>query len=98
MESGFHWATIARNRNVSERTLWRRRHELDFTSQTFTDIDNNSLDKIVREILHVTPRIGFRLVQGALRQQGIEVQRRRVLESLRRVDPVMITLGDQEVL
>lgn len=90
--AGFRWATIARNLHVSERTLRRRRHEFGFTSLTFSDIDNNSLDEIVREILRVTPRIGFRLVQGALRQRGITVQRRRILEAMRRVDPVMITL------
>jgi len=92
--AGFRWAAIARNFRVSERTLRRRRHEFGFTSlaESFTDIDNNSLDEIVREILHLTPRIGFRLVQGALRQRGITVQRRRILEAMRRVDPVMITL------
>lgn len=38
------WATIARNLIVSEKTLQMRRHEFGFTSQTFTDIDNNALD------------------------------------------------------
>ena len=92
--AGFRWAAIARNLRVSERTLRRRRNEFGVTSLTesFTDIDNTSLDEIVREILHVNPRIGFRLVQGALRQRGITVQRRRILGAMRRVDPVMTTL------
>ena len=61
--AGFRWAAIARNLHVSERTLRRRRNEFGVTSLTesFTDIDNTSLDEIVREILHVNPRIGFRL-------------------------------------
>ena len=82
---------------VSERTLRRRRHELGYASAapSFTNIDNSSLDEIVRDILQVTPRVGFRLVQGALRQRGITVQRRRILEALRRVDPVMITLREK---
>lgn len=72
-QAEFRWATIAKNLHVSERTLWRWRDEFGFTSLTFSDIDNNSLDEIVREILHVTPRIGFRLVQGALCQRRITV-------------------------
>ena len=79
--------------SVNKGNIARRRNEFGVTSLTesFTDIDNTSLDEIVREILHVNPRIGFRLVQGALRQQGITVQRRRILGAMRRVDPVMIT-------
>ena len=60
--------------------------------QTFSNIGNDALDHTVRDILRVTPRIGYRLVQGALRRRGLRIQRRRVLEALRRVDPVMITL------
>ena len=87
--AGFRWAAIARNLRLSERTLRRRRREFGFASvaPSFTDIDNGSLDEVVREILQVTPRIGYRLVQGALRQRGVTVQRRRILEAMRRVDP-----------
>ncbi len=91
---GFSWAQISRNLGISERTLRRRRSSFAMpnNNQTFTNIDDNALDQIVREILRVTPRIGYRLVQGALRHRGMNIQRRRVLDSLRRVDPVMITL------
>ena len=58
--AGFRWVAIARNLRVSEKTLRRRRNEFGVTSLTgsFTDIDNTSLDEIVREMLHVNPRIG----------------------------------------
>ena len=99
--AGFSWAHIARNINVSERTLRRRRQLFEMSSiePPFANMDNDSLDQIVREILEVTPRIGFRLVQGALRQRGLRVQRRRILDSLRRVDPVMVTLrGSRSII
>ena len=90
----FSWAHIARNLGVSESTLRRRRRLFGMPNnwQTFSNIGNDALDHTVRDILRVTPRIGYRLVQGALRRRGLRIQRRRVLEALRRVDPVMITL------
>ena len=51
----FRWAAIARYLHVSERTLRRRKHELGFAcaAPSFTDLDNGSLDEIVRDILQV---------------------------------------------
>ena len=48
--AGFRWAAIGRYLHVSERTLRRRRHELGFANATpsFTDLDNGSLDEIVK--------------------------------------------------
>ena len=66
---GFSWSQITRNLGISESTLRRRRRSFQIPSsqQSF----DNALHQIVREILvHVTPRIGYRLVQGALRQRG----------------------------
>ena len=53
--AGFRWAAIARYLHVSERTLRKWRHELGFASAapSFTDLDNGSLDEIVRDILQV---------------------------------------------
>jgi len=68
-------------------------------ASSFTNIDNDPLDEIVRDILQVTQGIGFRLVQGALRRWRITVQRRCILEALRRLDPVMITLrGSRSII
>jgi hypothetical protein len=52
------------------------------SNQTFTNIDDNALDQIVQECLDVTPRIGYRLLQGALRRHGMNIQRHHVLDSL----------------
>lgn len=90
---GFSWAQIARNLGISERTIRRRRNSFAMpNNESFSNVHDNDLDEIVREVLHITPRIGYRLMQGALRNRGITVQRRRVLDSLRKVDPVMVTL------
>lgn len=58
----------------------------------FTQLSDIQLDHYIRQALQVTPAAGLRLVQGYLRQHGLNVQRIRVLFSLRRVDPVTATL------
>ena len=65
---GFSWAQIARDFGISERTIRRRRNSFGMTnnSQTFSNIHNNNLDQIVRDILHTTPRIGYRQQVGIL--------------------------------
>ena len=93
---GFSWAEIARNLGISESTIRRRWRSLGVGStnsrSVYSTISNDDLDQMVRSILRVTPRIGYWLVQGALRRRGLHIQRCRVLESLQRVDPVTITI------
>ena len=92
--AGFRWNDISRILQVSSRTLRRLRHELGMRvdGREFTDLTNVQLDGIIREVLGVTPSAGLRLVQGSLHRRGVHVQRARVLQSLRRVDPVSSTL------
>ena len=93
-DAGFRWADIGRILGISEITLRRRRHEFGLpvgVGEDFSDI-NDDLDEYVREILEVTSRAGRRLVEGGLRQRGLRIQRYRIQESIRRVDPVVSTL------
>ncbi len=94
-EAGFRWADVARILGISERTVRRRRHQLELPvgrEVGFSDISDEELDTYVRQILRTTPSSGRRFVDGALRYRGMRVQRRRIEESLRRVDPVICTL------
>ena len=94
-DAGFRWADVAGILGVSERTLRRRRHQFGLAvgrGVDFTDISNNDLDNHVSEILRTTPSSGQRLVEGGLRNRGLRIQRRRIQESMRRVDPVISTL------
>ncbi|XP_057689329.1 uncharacterized protein LOC130914295 isoform X4 [Corythoichthys intestinalis] len=50
-------------------------------------IDNATLDAAVTEILGCHPNSGYKMMLGHLRALGIKVQRVRVQESMRRVDP-----------
>ena len=87
-DAGFTWSEISRTLGISERTLRRRRHELGMRveGKEFSILSDSELDDIIRQILSV------RMVQGTVRQRRLVVQRDRILGSLRRVDPVTMSL------
>ena len=60
----------------------------DLSTRNYTNISNSDLDEVVSEFSAAFPRCGEKLTDGRLRCQGILVQRERICESLRRVDPV----------
>lgn len=86
-DTGMNWKTIAEFLRVSERTLHRRRIEFGIES-SFSNISDGDLDQNIQEILQLTPNIGETYVKGSLKARGVAVQRSRVRESLRRVDPI----------
>ena len=94
IDAGFSWSEISRMLGISERTLRRRRHELGMAveGKEFSSLSDNELDDIIRQVLSTTPGAGLRMVQGAIKQRGLIVQRDRILYSLRRVDPVTTSL------
>ena len=94
-DAGFRWPDIGRILGISDRTLRCRRHEFGFPvgmAEHFSDITDDELDVNVREILQATPNAGQRLVEGGLRHRGVRIQRHRIQEAIRRVDPVVSTL------
>ncbi|KAJ7392740.1 hypothetical protein OS493_010395 [Desmophyllum pertusum] len=93
----FSWEAIAGILQVSVSTLQRRRKEFGLSDSvsTYSDISDDELDEIYKSItgssttgLLNTPNIGRRRFIGALRSRGLNVQRWRISECLRRVDPV----------
>ena len=76
---------------VSKRTVERRMNQYELTNMNrFTAINDEQLDAIVSEIKGSSPDCGSKLLSGYLRARNIHVQRRRVRESLTRVDPLGI--------
>ncbi len=87
----FSWKKIAEMLGVSEKTVRRRRHELDMAigyQNCYSNIPDDELDVFIRRILDLSPQSGERMVLGSLRAQGIKVQRNRVREAIGRVDPI----------
>ena len=98
---GFRWVDIATILGISSRTLSRRRQEFGMPvgqNYNFSSISSDELDRLVREILTTTPQSGLYLIIGALRSRGIYVQRRRVIETLHRLDPVTSALRQSRTI
>ncbi|XP_013888677.1 uncharacterized protein LOC106536054 [Austrofundulus limnaeus] len=86
---GFSWMAISRMLSVNIRTLYNHRTQLGLVDYgSFINISNEALDSVISEILHQTPGSGETYITGSLRGRGIRVQRWRVRERLRIIDPV----------
>lgn len=96
----FSWEKIAQLLHTSVSTVQRRRRTFG-TSEEFEQysvISDHELDQIYKEITaadtnasnggFLTPNIGRRRFIGALRSRGLRVQRWRVSNCLRRLDPI----------
>ena len=90
----FSWQKISKLLNVSISTIQRRRSEFGLEEENYSDITNEELDSIYHSLANnsgdniVTPNLGRRRFIGALRSRGLRIQRWRVSECIRRVDPV----------
>ena len=86
-ELGFSWKKIAEMLSISERTLINKRRELDIEDK-YTHISEHNIDIVVGQLLRESPNMGEKMLKGALLSKGITMQRRRLRESVERVDPV----------
>lgn len=74
---------------VSKRTIERSLANFGITRrEKFSAITDADLDIIVQEIKVTSPNCGSKLLQGYIHSRGICVQRKRVRESLSRIDPL----------
>jgi transposase-like protein len=89
-QQGYQWTEIAQQISISPRTLQRRRLEENIPElQPFSTISEVELDQVVRNIIQQSAGvIGSQFLQSAMLDIGLRVQRRRVRESLARVDPL----------
>lgn len=98
VECGFRVKDIADMYHCSKRTIERRMHELSVRSSNFSQIPDTELDNKVSDLLEIRRQIGEKTIASQLRSQGIIVQRQRIRESIRRVDPIGVQLRCRTVL
>ena len=88
IEHGFTGVQIGNMLGISLSTLRRCMRELQLhTSQLFSPLTEEELDRVVNEIKHLHPKCSYRMMIGHLWSRGLRVQQSRVQASLRRVDP-----------
>ena len=92
--SGFRVEDIAIMFGCSKRTIERRLHQYQLSTRNYSTLTYVELDLMVEQF----PRCGEKKVYGRLRMQGINVQRKRIRESLHRVDPSGVHYGIRRVL
>ena len=88
------WKCIAEAIGVSRQTLYNHLHDADISSTrpSHSLITDEGLDKHVSELSNLHPLAGVTIMSGHLESRGILVSRKRVQDSLKRVDPVGVLL------
>ncbi|XP_028406849.1 uncharacterized protein LOC114529291 [Dendronephthya gigantea] len=87
--NGFTQREMGEMLGVSLRTIENRMAEYNMTNASrYSNIDDECLDIYVQRIVGHFPRSGEKTIEGELRSLGVCVQRRRLRDSLKRVDPV----------
>ena len=82
---------LAKKLGIHRNTLRAKMKENSINS-SFTEMSDEDLDQIVQGYLESHPNSGIRYLTGRLRTQGLRIQRRRVEQSIKRVDRLGLTL------
>ena len=91
LKARFSVRSIAELLHVSSRTIERRMQEYGLSVRAlYAEINDSPLDDIVRETKQANPSCGSKMLVGYLASRGIFLPRRRVRESLSRVDPLAV--------
>lgn len=98
IDIGFTVKEMALLLNCSKRTVERKLHAYGLSRRKYTYIIDSQLDEVVAQICTSFPRCGEKMMRSRLEAQGIHVQRERVRQSLRRVDPLGIERRVRRVL
>lgn len=95
---GFNAQLIGTLLGTSTRTIERRLNEFGLRmSLKYSQLGDAELDNVVREVLRESPNAGYQRMTGHLRARGVTLQRDRIRNSMRRVDPEGILLRSLEV-
>ena len=94
IENGFTVPSISKMIRVSPKTVRRRLKKFRLSMQgAYTQISNDELDAVIKEILGKNPNCGYRRMLGFLLAKKVRVSERRTREAMHRVDPEGILLG-----
>ena len=91
---GNSWKDVASAMGVDRRTLYNhlRAAGLSGRRPDYTEIRDEELDALVKEICQAHPFSGSAIISGHLKSRGFVIPVERIQESLRRVDPLGVLL------
>lgn len=89
LDHSFTASDIARLLGISRSTISRRMREWNMSvANTYSDVNDDEVDRAVLDIKRTFPDAGYRMVSGLLKARGWSIQRDRVRLSVARVDPL----------
>ena len=89
----FTWTQIASMLGVSRMTIYRRRVEFGMSHDGLSsNITDEELAVILRQMRRENPALGERMVMGHLCSMGFKITRSRVRDSIRNTDPIQTAL------
>lgn len=88
----FTFDMISKILGVHRSTLWRRIKESGREYESFSSMTGEALDTIITDFKTFHPLSGERMVIGMLRQKGYQIQRKKIRDSIHRVDPINTAL------
>ena len=88
--AGYKMKEIAHALMISRTTLWRRLAEENVDLDRYSNISDDELDILVREIQTNHPHSGRGLIQGQLESHGIRLQRYRLIDNIHRTNPIEV--------
>ena len=98
LEWCFSVVDIASLLGVSIRTIERRLSEFGLRIRsTYSDISDQALDNILRNILTEFPNTGYRRMTSFLQSRGLRIQQNKIREAVRRVNPAGVLLRALEI-
>ena len=77
---------------ISRSTLYRRMQEIGFDRTRFSLCSDEELDGIIANLKNTLPHVGERIIIGHIRGLGLCIQREKIRQSIRRIDPVNTSL------
>ncbi|CAH3191967.1 unnamed protein product [Porites evermanni] len=89
---GFNKTQLSEMLGMSARTIQRRMAEYGLSSNNYSDLSEEELDRMVTEIKEQFPRAGYRQVLAILKSHGVFVREHELRDSVQRCDPLGTSL------
>ena len=89
---------LASSLGIHKSTVKRYMRQYNIERQPFSPISDASLNTTIKDYKAAHPNTGIRYIRGYLAQQGMRVQRERIVASLSRVDSIAKVILQSKVI